>query len=83
MCGIETGEKTVAPWSLGSLRDARVQIQNATSAANTLLQRITTEASSQGSAPGNDPMAVISGSYLGLNQAGQSEPQPLVLASVR
>ena len=71
MCGIETGEKTVASWSLGSLHDARVQIQNATSAANTLLQRITTEASSPESAPGNDLMAVILERYLGLNQAGE------------
>ena len=56
MYGIETGEKTVAPWSLGSLSNARVQIQNANSAANTLLQRITTEAHAQDEASGNDPI---------------------------
>lgn len=52
--GISTGDRTVAPWSIHSIAVAKSNLVNATSAAHTLLQRISTEANSQDEASSDD-----------------------------
>ena len=51
--GIDPGEPTVAPWSIGSLNAAQADLRSAASAARTLIQRITTEADAQEAASEN------------------------------
>jgi len=55
--GIEPGEKTVAPWSVASVAAARTGIDNARSAAQDLLWRVTGEANAQDLASANDVFA--------------------------
>ncbi|TQL47559.1 hypothetical protein FB562_0624 [Homoserinimonas aerilata] len=52
--GIESGERTVAPWSMGTLQDARLLVHGANTAAGALLDRISTEAAAQEAASAND-----------------------------
>ena len=52
--GIESGERTVAPWSMGTLREARLLVRGANSAASSLLDRIEAEAAAQEAASAND-----------------------------
>ncbi|TQL47556.1 hypothetical protein FB562_0621 [Homoserinimonas aerilata] len=51
--GIDPGERTVAPWSMSNLSTARSSLVSASSAANTLLERLAAEAQSQQEASGN------------------------------
>jgi hypothetical protein len=60
--GIDPGERTVAPWSVHNLSSARSSIVGASSAASTLLARITAEAQAQEEASGN-PWNAVTGTY--------------------
>ena len=54
--GIEPGEPTIAPWSLGSVASAEASITGAEAAARVLLQRISSEADAQDAASAGDPI---------------------------
>ncbi|MCW4384914.1 hypothetical protein OH146_03900 [Salinibacterium sp. SYSU T00001] len=61
--GIDSGERTVAPWSLHHVSTARSSIISAQSAATALLQRLGAEAAAQHEASGNGFLDVAAGTY--------------------